>query len=87
MLVTAYIKADTMIQITKHTYISPDGIVYEGYGIAGTTVEIKDISTDRAAVQRFVELCNRLGVSEEFLQESVEDFLASETGDHDKHDK
>ncbi len=69
-----------MIQMTKHTYISSDGIVYDGYGIAGTTIEIKDLSTDGTAVQRFVELCNRLGIREESLREAAEDFLASETG-------
>ena len=71
-----------MIQMTQHTYISSDGIVYDGYGIAGETIEIEDLSTDGTAVSALVELCNRLGLQESFLQEAAEDFLASETGDN-----
>ncbi len=58
-----------------------DGINYTSYGIgyvsAGTLLfVIKDLTLNRARVEKFVSLCNDLQLDPIHIDDAVEDFLA-----------
>ena len=59
----------------NETEIEIEGEKVRTFGISATAVEIKDLSTHRSEVEKFIELLNRLGASEIHAYDLAEDFL------------
>lgn len=57
------------------TEITLDGKSIKTYGIGNETVEINDISTYKSEVEKFVELLNKLNVSEIHAYDLISDFI------------
>ncbi len=57
------------------TEITLDGKSIKTYGIGNKTVEINDISTYKSEVEKFVELLNKLNVSEIHAYDLISDFI------------
>ena len=59
----------------NETEIEIDGKKVKTFGISANTVEIKDLSTCREEVEKFIELLNKLGAFEIHAYDLAEDFL------------
>ena len=67
-------KEDKMWKINE-TEIKIEGKKVRTFGISANAVEIKDLSTHRGEVEKFIELLNRLEASEIHAYDLAEDFL------------
>ena len=69
--------------ITEEKYTLGDdsrvsyGIAVYDSGISTVIASVRDLSSDREAVEEHVRLCNRLELSPIHLNDVAEDFLAS----------
>ena len=68
-------KKDGELWKINETEIEIEGKKVRTFGISANAVEIKDLSTHRGEVEKFIELLNRLEASEIHAYDLAEDFL------------
>ncbi len=71
-----FLKGEYEMYSVKESTIKSETGKFTSYGIEYDGKEINDISLDKEKVENFVDVLNRLGVSEIHIEEVVEDFLA-----------
>lgn len=65
-----------MWTITEKQYTSEDGENYTGYGVEFGKCLVENITSNKTAIQQFVDALNRFDASPVHIYEIIENYLA-----------